>query len=320
MAIGFGAEIARIGGSQTSLNAPSGTTGFAPRGDLEVSRLNLWGLGHSLNFKGRYSTLDRRISLNYLAPRYRNVAGRNISFTALYDNTRDVLTFTARRLEGSVQVSNQLSKSTTALLRYTWRDVRVDQNTLKINPLLIPLVATPARVALIGGNIIQDRRDNAADAHHGYYNTLDASLVEHYFGGNRNFARFLARNSYYKTLFTDFVLASNTQFGWIHPFSITQPVNGPVVDPFDYVPISERFFGGGSMSHRGFPDNQAGPRDTLTGFPLGGNALLFHSTELRFPFIGDNMQGVVFHDMPNIYNDIGSISFRVHQNGLTDFN
>src|ERR1017187_9135954 len=32
----------------------------------------------------------RRMSLNYLAPRYRNVEGRNISFTALYDNTRDV--------------------------------------------------------------------------------------------------------------------------------------------------------------------------------------------------------------------------------------
>ena len=63
----------------------------------------MWGLGHSLNFKSRYSTLDRRASLNYLAPRYRNVDGRNISVTALYDNTRDVRTFTARRFEGSVQ-------------------------------------------------------------------------------------------------------------------------------------------------------------------------------------------------------------------------
>ena len=42
------------------------------------------------------------LSLNYLAPRYRNVDGRNISLTALYDNSRDVLTFTARRLEGTV--------------------------------------------------------------------------------------------------------------------------------------------------------------------------------------------------------------------------
>ena len=91
---------------------------------FEFSRLNLWGLGHSLNFKSRYSTLDRRISLNYLAPRYHNVEGRNISFTALYDNTRDVLTFTARRLEGSMQMSQRYSKATTFFCRYSWRDVQ----------------------------------------------------------------------------------------------------------------------------------------------------------------------------------------------------
>ena len=73
----------------------------------------MWGLGHSLNFKSRYSTLDRRASLSYLAPRYRNVEGRNISFTALYDNTRDVRTFTAQRYEGSVQLSQRFSKATT---------------------------------------------------------------------------------------------------------------------------------------------------------------------------------------------------------------
>ncbi len=296
MAVGLGAEIARIGGSQTSLNSPSGSTGFAPRGNLEVSRLNLWGLGHSLNFKSRYSTLDRRFSLNYLAPRYRNVDGRNISVTGLYDNTRDVLTFTARRLEGSAQLSQKLSKATTVLWRYTWRDVRVDQSTLKINPLLIPLESTPARLAMLAANVMQDRRDNPTDAHRGYYNTADVALVDRHLGGNKNMLRLLLRNSYYKKVFADCVLASNTELGWIRPFALAAGT-----DPFVYVPISERFFGGGSTSLRGFPDNQAGPRDPLTGFPLGGNALLFHQTELRFPLIGDNISGVLFHDMGNVY-------------------
>jgi outer membrane protein insertion porin family len=326
-AVGFGAEIARIGGSQTSLDNPAGATGFAPRGDLEFSRLNLWGLGHSINFKGRYSTLDRRLSLNYLAPRYRNVDGRNISFTGLYDNTRDVLTFTARRIEGSAQLSQRLSKATTAFWRYTWRDVNVDQGTLKINPLLIPLSSTAAHLAMIATNIIQDRRDDPTDAHRGMYNSLDLAFVDHLLGGNKNMIRFLGRNSYFKTVFRDMVLASNTSFGWIKPFGVPSNLTpecgagqGTLGCSFIYVPISERFFGGGSTSHRGFPDNQAGPRDADTGFPLGGNALLFHTTELRFPLIGDNISGVLFHDMGNIYTDLSSISFRVHQNGLTDFN
>jgi outer membrane protein insertion porin family len=127
--------------------------------------------------------------------------------------------------------------------------------------------------------------------------------------------RFLGRNSYYRRIHADYVIASNTEFGWIHPFNVT-----PGVDPFDYIPIPERFFGGGNASHRGFPENQAGPRDPLTGFPLGGNALFFHSTELRFPLLGDNLEGVLFHDMGNVYSDINSISFRVHQKDIKDFN
>jgi outer membrane protein insertion porin family len=313
-ALGFGAEIARIGGSQTSLDSPAGTTGFSPRVSLQASRLNLWGLGHSLNFKGRYSTIDQLYSLSYLAPRLHNVEGRDISFTGVYENTRDILTFTARRVEGTAQISNRLSKATSLLLQYTWRDVRVDQSTLKINPLLIPLVSQPAHIAGFGATLIQDRRDNPVDAHRGYYNTAGVQLFDHYFGGNKNFLRLLLRNSYYKAVSRNTVLASNTEFGWIRPFGVPAGETA-----FDYVPIVERFFGGGSASDRGFPENQAGPRDILTGFPIGGNALFFHQTELRFPLIGDNIGGVLFHDFGNIFADLGSFSFRVHQNGLTDF-
>ncbi|HLK48464.1 MAG TPA: POTRA domain-containing protein [Bryobacteraceae bacterium] len=312
--VGFGGELARIGGSQTSLNNPGGATGFAPRADLEISRYNMFGLGHSLDFKSRYSTLDRRVSLTYSVPHYRDVQGRNITITGLYDNERDVLTFIGRRLEGSAQLSKQVSKSETALFRYTWRDVQVDQGSLKINPLLIPLTAQPARLGILSTTFIQDRRDDPINAHRGIYNSLDLGVVEHYFGGNKNFIRFLGRNSYYKRITGDVVVASNTEFGWIHPFSVT-----PGVDPFDYVPLPERFFGGGSTSHRGFPDNQAGPRDPTTGFPVGGNGLLFHSTELRFPLMGANIDGVLFHDMGNVYSSVSAISFRTHQNNLTDF-
>jgi outer membrane protein insertion porin family len=311
MAVGFGAELAQIGGSQTSLSNPAGTTGFAPEGSFDLSRLNMWGLGHRIDFRTAYSTLDRKVSLTYLIPRFRNVEGRNISFTGLYDNERDVLTFTARRVEGDAQISQKLSKATQVLWRYSWQNVVVDQSTLKINPLLIPLYSQPANVGMLSATLIQDRRDDPVNAHRGIYNTLNLGLAESYFGGNKNFMRLLARSSYYKRITGDWVLATNVEFGWIHPFSET-----PGVSAFDYIPLPERFFGGGSNSMRGFPDNQAGPRDPLTGFPLGGNALLFQQTEVRFPFIGENISGVLFHDMGNIYKDVGSISFRVRQNAL----
>jgi outer membrane protein assembly factor BamA len=97
------------------------------------------------------------------------------------------------------------------------------------------------------------------------------------------------------------------------------------------IPLPERFFGGGNVTHRGFPENQAGPRDIgitangvaisqPTGFPLGGNAVFFNMTEYRFPLIGDNIRGVFFHDMGNVYADLGSITFRSSQRNLQDFN
>jgi outer membrane protein assembly factor BamA len=86
------------------------------------------------------------------------------------------------------------------------------------------------------------------------------------------------------------------------------------------VPFPERFFAGGVSSHRGFPDNQAGPRDLLTGFPVGGKALLMHNTELRFPLLGDNIAGVFFHDAGNVYERFSDISFRFSQRDLKDFN
>lgn len=314
VAVGVGAEVANIGGSQTSLNNPQGQTGFSPRGSLEISRMDMFGLGHSLNFKSRFSTLDDLVSLNYLMPQFRNVEGRNISITALYDNQRDVRTFAARRLEGDFQVSQKISKPTTIFWRYSYRDSQVNQSTLKINPELIPLYAQTALIGEVSANIIQDRRDDPANAHRGIYNTLDLGLASKAFGSRESFGRLLARNSYYRTIHGNLVLASNTEFGLIMPFGVPSGT-----DPSQYIPLPERFFGGGSTSERGFPDNQAGPRDTYTGFPIGGNALLFHSTELRFPLIGDNIGGVFFHDMGNVYSSLGAISFRVSQRSLTDF-
>src|SRR6185503_28544 len=77
--------------------------------------------------------------------------------------------------------------------------------------------------------------------------------------------------------------------------------------------------GGGGTSHRGFGENQAGPRDLQTGFPIGGNAQFFNQVEMRFPLIGENIGGVLFHDMGNTYSTLNNLSFRVKQNDLQDF-
>jgi outer membrane protein assembly factor BamA len=233
-----------------------------------------------------------------------------VSFTGLYQQSRDIRTFNFRREEGSTQLNQRLTKATTIFYRYTYR--RVSVSDLKITPFLVPTLSQPVRVGIAQLNIVQDRRDDALDPHKGVYNTIDLGIAERVVGSQRNFLRFLARNATYHQLSKRFVLARSTEFGDIYAFRFSG-------NELDAIPLPERFFGGGGTSHRGFPENQAGPRDTSTGFPLGGTALLFNQTEVRFPLIGENIGGVLYHDMGNVYTSVSDLSFRVKQRDLEDF-
>ena len=73
------------------------------------------------------------------------------------------------------------------------------------------------------------------------------------------------------------------------------------------LPISERFFAGGSSSLRGFDTDYAGPLDPGSNKPLGGNALFVGSLEIRIPiFRFIHLAG--FYDTGNVFRTISDIS------------
>ena len=307
--VGVGAELARIGGGVTTFDAPAGQTGFSPRVTLGISRLNLLGLAHTISLQTLTSTLEQRAVATYLAPQFTGNANLTATVSALFDNSRDVRTFAAQRWEGSMQLGQRLSRANSLQYRLSYRRTKVcEPPCLKISPFLIPLLSQPDRVTQFSMSFIQDRRDDPVDTHHGIYNTIDAGVSLPVLGTSTDFTRLLLRNSTYHRLSRDVVLARTLQFGYIQRLAGVPEI-----------PLAERFFAGGASSQRAFPDNQAGPRDLETGFPLGGTALLFHSTELRFPLLGDNVGGVLFHDMGNVYTDIKSMSFRFRQRNIQDF-
>ena len=326
LAAGFGAQVGRFGTpSSSSVASPGGSTGFSPQVSLNLSRLNFRGLGHTISLQGVYSNLQKRGSLSYFAPRFQNVEGRNVTFAVLYDNTLDVRTFASRRQEASVQVSQKLSKATTVLGRLAYRRVSVSDVVIPV--LLVPQLVQPVRLGVFSVNLAQDRRNDSSNPRSGIYNTADISLATRLLGSQRSFTRVLLRNATYHKVTRRVVFARQTQFGWIAPFSAPAGLTD-----VQSVPLPERFFGGGADSLRAVPYNQAGPRDIgeplvpggpaspPSGFPLGGNALLFNNLELRFPLIGANIGGVLFHDMGNVYSTISDVSVRFRQRDLNDFN
>jgi outer membrane protein assembly complex protein YaeT len=306
--VGFGAEIARIGGGVTTFDAPAGTGTFSPRVSFGVSRLNMFGLGQTLSLQTRFSEFEQRALVSYLIPRFKDRDNWNLTLTTLFDNSYDVRTFASRRFEASIQLGQRLSRATTLQYRYIYRDVYVDPSTVKITPELIPVFAQSVRDGVLGGSYIFDRRDDPTDAHRGVYNTVDLGLSLKSFGSESEFVRINLRNSTYHRITRDLIFARTTTFGWIDRLG-----------GLPAVPFPERYFSGGASSHRAFPDYQAGPRDPVTGFPLGGTALFMNSHELRFPLIGDDIAGVLFHDCGNVYSSISNMSFRFRQQNYQDF-
>ena len=306
---GFGAEIAKIGGCESCLDQPAGATGFSPRASFGVTRRNFLGDAHVISFQSRVSDLEQRAVLSYDIPQFRGSPKIDLLFSGLFDDSRDVRTFSSRRREGSVQVGQKLSKASTMLYRFAFRTVSVSD--LKVSPELIPLFSQPARIGIMSASYVQDRRDDPSDTHRGIFNTLDAGLASKIFGSQSDFTHFLGRNATYYPIGegSRYVLARSLTFGWLQPFRAGENI-----------PLPERFFGGGAQSDRAFPEDQAGPRDLETGFPLGGNAILVSQTELRFPLIGENITGAWFWDAGNVYSRLQDISFRVRQDDLGDFN
>ena len=319
--IGGGAEFARLGGNTGDVTSPLGEATFSPRITLEATRLNMRGLGHTMSVRTRFSNLQQRALFTYEAPRWMGSDRWHMTLSGLLDTSRNVRTFTGKRIEGALQLRERLSKPSTLLYRFTYRRTSIDEDTLQITPLLIPLASQPVRVGLLSVTYIQDRRDDPTDSTKGIFNSLDLGFASGIWASEPDFVRVLGQNSTYHRLGRSRVIIARTlQIGMMIPtgtFKVSpeqafNPLAG-ISDPDARIPLAERFFAGGANSHRGFPVNQAGPRDPTTGFPIGGGALFLNSVELRFPLRWESIGGVLFHDAGNIFSKPGAMTFRKTQ-------
>jgi outer membrane protein assembly complex protein YaeT len=316
---GVGLEFQTGQPSAVGTNHALGQTGVSPRVSLGVTRLNFRGRNHTITFKADVGSLQQRGLLSYTAPRWFNSQNWKLAFTAFYDNTLDVTTFTSQRLEGSVQAEQIISRATTMDYRFTYR--RVKASNIAISPALIPLLSLPVRVGEPGFSYIRNKRDNNLETAKGSYTTVDAGVAASFFGSEADFSRVLAQNSTYHAFGKNrpaekkFVLARSLRIGVETAFANTVilPPGQACPDPAQtncpstaVIPLAERFLSGGGNSHRGFGLNQAGPRDPITGFPVGGSGLFLNNVELRFPptslpFFQDNISFAIFEDAGNIF-------------------
>jgi outer membrane protein assembly complex protein YaeT len=306
--LGYGAgfEVQRLGS-----NTPQGTFKFSPRGSLSLSRLDVGGRGQTFSMGGRLSYIDTGADAGYLIPRLFNRDDLDLRIKGLIDRSREVLTFTENLQEASMSVEKHFRGTALLIGQYRFERVEALDISNRVSPAEAALYSQPAIVGMTEGTFIDDRRDDPLDATRGSYLLVNSGVAWKDFGSQSDFFRFNGKNSTYYTLTPHLVLARLTQFGVVSHFgglyNVTVPAsNGQPaqVIPTDQIPLPERFFMGGSQSMRGFSINQAGPRDLLTGYPIGGNALFLNSLELRTFFAQRRLGLVFFEDAGNVYTTI----------------
>ena len=170
--------------------------------------------------------------------------------------------------------------------------------------------AQPIRLGRIGPSFVRDKRDNKFDPTSGNQTLGSFFVAATALGGSEQFVKFYIEHArfYPVPVFRDTVFSVSARLGLASPFGGRNSL-----------PISERFFGGGARDLRGFGFEEAGPqilvpkRDSNGNVvkdgngntiqvlsPLGGNAVLVLSNEIRFPLWGP-IGGVVFADTGNVF-------------------
>ena len=316
------ASAALLGITSPASTQQEGKAGVSPRVSLDVTRINLRGTQNSLTLHTTYGLLEKVATLSFQNPHLFGHKSLSGSISGGYTNVQNITTFASSTLQFDFRVSQKYKRTDTFIYYFQFRRVKVDPNSLQVSANLIPLLSQPVRVGGPGVTWFHDtRQPGPLNAVKGSYTSVQEFLASSKFGSETDFNKVDVTNStYYQFGKKKYVLARNTRVGYEKAFGQNPNVGVSTcagvlltTNPScSAVPLPERLYAGGASSHRGFPINGAGPRDLQTGFPVGGTAAFINSTELRLPaptlpYVGASVNFVVFHDMGNIFQNVGDM-------------
>ncbi len=261
---------------------------------------------------------------------------------------------TINRFTAIIETRRVLNSKTRSIVfaRYSYEDVRLfNLQSLVVRPILQPDRAV--RLSRFGASFVRDTRErcergllgavrdpneetgapgeicryNQLDATRGDFFNVDYAVALRQLGGNLSFNKLQASyRRYYKVnRFRGTVFAANATLGLANLFNPRDRDGNGTIDEIDRtLPISERFFSGGSNTLRGFGFEEAGPRVVIIPegtfldqdkepvflnpftVPVGGNALAVINLEARVP-VSKSLQAVPFYDGGNVFRRVGDL-------------
>ena len=277
------------------------------RVDGEYHHLNFLGGARTAGVHVRYSSLDRGVRLDATQPYFLspNVSlGAEVqdwyTFTPAYQSVvaGAKVTITHRssaRTSWAVSVSSEHDSSRVAEGVLSDLTLRNNLIALGLNP---ESGEQNGSLNALGVDVQHSTADDVLNARRGYQLSVHAEEAGRITPGTFKYSALSADGRHYLPMGDRLVFASRVQIGMIRPSGNDQ----------SNIPFSKRYFLGGATTVRGWGRFEVSPLSD-SGLPIGGDALLAVSGELRATLRG-NFGGVLFVDGGNVWAD--SFGYRLN--------
>ncbi len=254
------------------------------RGTAEFMRSNMFGRAASLSFVSQFSLAEKRAVISWEQPYFLFDFPLQTYLNAwIEEEDRESFGFEREGLSltGIRSIFGRLTMLMT--LRYS----RTTLTYLEVTPSEIDRQFYPYSATSFSSSFIREKRNDAFNPETGYFASLAVEWAFPLFQTESDFLKGVFKIQRFFILAPKVNLSSTFRFGL----------------GMGRMPIHERFFAGGSNSFRGHDFDGLGPRDPVSGNPIGGKALLLFNFETAFPVVSalPALSAVVFYDAGNIF-------------------
>jgi outer membrane protein assembly complex protein YaeT len=257
------------------------------RGGAELTVQNSLGVGEVARVRGTGGRFGYRADAEFSLPYFLGGDSRP-GLSGYYEN-REYPSFEAASFGGAASAVYPLHEKVTGTGALRHAEVR----TREIFTEVFAEELLDFSYSALFLSVRWDRRDNPVLPTRGLFVTGSVEWTPASLSQDIQFVNLFSRVSYCVPLPAGTVLATSLQGGLILPIGATQEI-----------PISLRYFAGGTGTVRGFEFASIGPQSN--GEATGGEVLLALQTELRVPVWG-NLYGAVFTDQGGIWLHHGDV-------------
>ncbi|PKL51503.1 MAG: outer membrane protein assembly factor BamA [Nitrospira bacterium HGW-Nitrospira-1] len=266
---------------------------------VDLTQGNLFGKGQYIKVKGELGTKSSFYELSFRDPYFLDTP---YAFsTGIYQTTREYIEYDKKATGFYLGLGKSLAEYWRTDVSYNYEKATIHNVDAAASAIIKDQAGTKT-TSSITPSLVRDSRDNYLDPSKGSRNSAVVTFAG--LGGSNAFIKGVLDSTWYFPL-------GETAFMFRGRFGYAKGIFNKTL------PLYERFYVGGLYTVRGLDFGKAGPKDPVTGEPIGGSEELVFNAEYIFPLLPDmKVKGVVFFDAGNAYEDFHNFGSLRYTSGL----